>query len=91
MFGRYKLYKAGTKKLVDWLVASARMCCELKSVIKSLSRSLHQKQSSKANSTAELELRNEELVKLAKVIAAAVPPVSALISPSKAAQMVWTN
>jgi len=75
--GRYKFYKAGTKKLINWLANSAGRCSDLKSIIKSLGCGLPFKRSkkNKHSSDATVEIRASELVKLAEVIANSGSPV----------------
>lgn len=34
--GRYKLYKQGTTKLIQWLAQAAGACCDLTSILKAL-------------------------------------------------------
>lgn len=76
LLGRYKIYKAGTKKLVEWLVASAGRCCDLNAIIKSLACGLPLKASKKGRKhtdTPSLEIRVQELLKLAQAIANSEP------------------
>ncbi|KAK5708330.1 hypothetical protein LTR97_000870 [Elasticomyces elasticus] len=73
LHGRYKLYKAGTAKLVQWLAKSAERCCDLKSVIKSLGSS---KRSRQGRDTSAIDIRTQELIQLAEVIAKAQPQVA---------------
>lgn len=76
LFGRYKLYKAGTNKLIQWLASSASRCCELKSIVKSLGSSLKAKTTKKNKEpTSPVEIRTQEILKLAEAIAAADPPI----------------
>lgn len=69
LLGRYKLYKAGTAKLTQWLASTAGKCCDLKSVIKSLSCGLQARTTNKVRSSeSPIEVRTQELLKLAEVI-----------------------
>ncbi|KAK4949366.1 hypothetical protein LTR10_011984 [Elasticomyces elasticus] len=73
LHGRYKLYKAGTAKLVQWLAKSAESCCDLKTVIKSLDNSNKPKPS---RGSCLVNIRTQELVRLAETIAASRPPIA---------------
>lgn len=73
MQGRYKVYKAGTKKLVDWLVNTAGHCCDLRAIIKSLHGRLPTENDSATNKKSRTvaptyELKTQELVRLAQAI-----------------------
>ncbi|KAK3722471.1 hypothetical protein LTR37_002463 [Vermiconidia calcicola] len=73
MQGRYKVYKAGTKKLVDWLVNTAGHCCDLRAIIKSLHGRLSTENDSATNKKSRTvaptyELKTQELVRLAQAI-----------------------
>lgn len=79
LVGRYKLYKAGTSKLVNWLSNTGSRCCDLKKVLKSLSSGTStKKQSKKSTREVEVEVSTQELLKLAQIIvdsgAITVPP-----------------
>ncbi|KAK3716046.1 hypothetical protein LTR37_006776 [Vermiconidia calcicola] len=81
MQGRYKVYKAGTKKLVDWLVNTGDRCCDLKAIIKSFQGRLPTKHDEAANkkfgtAAPTYELRTQELVKLTQAIVDSEPPVA---------------
>ena len=77
--GRYKVYKAGTKKVVDFLVSAGSKCADLKTVVKSLDCSLPFKSAKEPSNTStansEYGIRIHELLKLAHVIAATDPPL----------------
>lgn len=78
LIGRYKLYKAGTRKLVDWLTTAAGKCCDLRSVIRSLRAEASVKRSTKKPNRASppaSQLCTSELLKLAGAIVNAQPPV----------------
>ncbi|KAK5113585.1 hypothetical protein LTR85_010814 [Meristemomyces frigidus] len=80
LLGRYKLYKAGTKKLINWLASSAGRCSDLKSIIKSLGcglpcRPSKKSQRSGSGSDVSITIPTQELLKLAEAIAASDPPV----------------
>ncbi|KAK4539781.1 hypothetical protein LTR36_010369 [Oleoguttula mirabilis] len=72
LLGRYKLYKAGTTRLVQWLASSASQCCDLKSIVKSLGSGLRAKPTKPKKTKrpeTPVEIRTQELVKLAEAIA----------------------
>lgn len=73
MHGRYKVYKKGTNKLIDFLISAAGRCCDLKAIISSLKNKILPKRASKEQPT--LSLNTAELVKLAQVIADSDPPI----------------
>ncbi|KAF2774350.1 hypothetical protein EJ03DRAFT_5303 [Teratosphaeria nubilosa] len=78
--GRYKLYKAGTAKLVDWLATTASRCCDIRIVIKSLAGSGNVQSKpirppGKSKGPETVELSTQELIQLAEAIISARPPV----------------
>ncbi|KAK5170244.1 uncharacterized protein LTR77_004830 [Saxophila tyrrhenica] len=77
MLGRYKTYKSGTKKLVDYLVSTGSKCTDLKAIIKSLNCGLPAKssKSKSSGSQADRKLKTQDLLKLAQAIADADPPL----------------
>jgi len=75
LLGRYRLYKSGTKRLIDWLTNSASHCCDLKSIIKSLDTNFKTKISKTKGAETPLEIRTQELLKLAEAIAKSQPLV----------------
>ena len=74
LVGRYKLYKKGTKQLVNWLAKTGSRCCDLKKVLKSMNCGLpsHKKRTSK--DFMEVEVGTRELIKLAEAISGSDPP-----------------
>ncbi|CZT20929.1 uncharacterized protein RCC_06790 [Ramularia collo-cygni] len=68
LIGRYKLYKAGTSRLVEWLSITGGRCCDLKKVLKSLNSGVSTKKQSE-KSIKDVEVGTQELLKLAEAIA----------------------
>ena len=75
LLGRYKLYKTGTNKLVQWLAHSASRCCDLTTIIKSTGSGGKSKPSQANADSSAVRLRTQELIKLAQAIADSDPPV----------------
>lgn len=77
LLGRYRLYKTGTKRLIDWLANSASHCCDIKTIIKSLADGQDPRAAKKAGKQVDLklEIRTQELLRLAQAIVASQTPV----------------
>ncbi|KAK4544128.1 hypothetical protein LTR36_004626 [Oleoguttula mirabilis] len=76
--GRYKLYKAGTARRVEWLAKTASRCCNVTTIIGSLAPDPAKAHSSSSRTSPlqDVRIRTHELVALANAIVAADPPVS---------------
>lgn len=70
--GRYKLYKAGTAKLVQWLATTANSCCDISSILSSFRKGGAHKQSSFHRS---VRISTRDLIGLANAIVKARPVV----------------
>ena len=75
LLNSYKLYKAGTKKLIEWLASTASRCCDIKTIVQSCGASL-KRGSSTTDGRCEVEIRTREVLKLAEVVATSEPPVA---------------
>lgn len=78
LHGRYKLYKRGTEKVVDWLVKTANNCCDITLIIKSLQHKHKdgtKETKEKCTSTPKAHIKGRELALLAEAIASAEPPI----------------
>ena len=71
LLGRYKLYKAGTNKLVQWLAHSASRCCDISTIIKASDS----RPATAPKDSLAIQVRTQELIKLAEAIAGSDPPV----------------
>ncbi|KAK4544053.1 hypothetical protein LTR36_004551 [Oleoguttula mirabilis] len=73
IIGRYKLYKAGTTKVVQWLAKTAGACCDIGSIISSLKTKSTKKK--KKPSREPVQISTRDLVALAEAIASTDPSV----------------
>jgi hypothetical protein len=71
--GRYKVYKQGTNKLIEFLITAAGRCCDLKTIVHSIKNKITIKKSNK--SQPKFALKTSELVKLAQAVADSDPPI----------------
>lgn len=74
LVGRYKLYKKGTKQLVNWLAKTGSRCCDLKKVLKSMNCGFPTKKRTSKDFIQEIEVGTRELIKLAEAISDSDPP-----------------
>lgn len=72
--GRYKLYKAGTSKVVNWLANAASRCCDIKTVVQSLGSSASVTKHKRPASRNDVVISTKELLKLAEAIVHAKSP-----------------
>ncbi|KAK5119636.1 hypothetical protein LTR85_007465 [Meristemomyces frigidus] len=91
ILGRYKLYKAGTARLVQWVARTASGCCDITSIVKALRTDPARKAAPKAPLGATVDIRTRELVTLANIIASAKPPVAIPTSILEVARDVITG
>ena len=78
LIGRYKEYKSKTKNVLHWLIQTASTCCDVATVVRSLasgSKKTNASGGAAACDSAELEIRTDELLELARRICDANPPV----------------
>ncbi|KAK3323084.1 hypothetical protein B0H66DRAFT_590683 [Apodospora peruviana] len=68
--GQYKRYKRGTQKILDWLVDTANLRYDLRSIIQALNDAADE-----VSGRTEIVITTPEIIKLAEAIVSSTPPV----------------